>query len=624
MQFATIPLLTLLALSISSGPCFAGTAESKVRKGIESFQSGDFKAASTAFSEAAGAAPDDRRIAFDSGCAHLARQEYAKAVTQFQRSALAKDPKLAAESSYNLGCTMIAQAKAAFGEKPEEIEGEARVKGLELLRTAAKYYRDCLALVPDHANARYNLETVRLWSKHIQDVWRRRDREKRLRQMNLMQLLEMLETEQRALRGQARELDPVRNSPKKREEVRNLEDSQRQLAEDVEPLKQKVDAILHPQQPAGAPQTAAPKPPSGDLKKAVELLTGLADDARDRMNQAADDLAEQKLLPARAPQAKAVEKVDQMFMVAAPYVDLVKKGINRQEPLVKLSEEATAKKTPRDGNPGGEKDAASPNAPPASEPFDAANASWNQKFIEYYGRVIPAKARRELEQLEKQSSPLPDHSVVPGEGKGEGGEKEKNPNSSNPQAAGPHPNPLPKVEGTDQALKAEEQRREMKKALQAGIELAPKVEKLAAEAADLLQQENPAEALPKQREALKLLKEMLPKQPPQQNQDKKDQQKQKNQDQKDQKKQQQNQKDKKDQKKDEKKDQKQKQQPKKQNQEKKEQKPQEQQSAAEKKMTPQQAEAVLRKARAREDEHREKKKALEEYLYRPERVDKDW
>ncbi len=78
--------------------------------------------------------------------------------------------------------------------------------------------------------------------------------------------------------------------------------------------------------------------------------------------------------------------------------------------------------------------------------------------------------------------------------------------------------------GSDEQLKADEQRRDLKEALQLGVQSAPKVEKLADEAALLLEENKPDEALPKQQEALKLLKDMLPKQQ-QQEQEKKDQEK---------------------------------------------------------------------------------------------------
>ena len=48
----------------------------------------------------------------------------------------------------------------------------------------------------------------------------------------------------------------------------------------------------------------------------------------------------------------------------------------------------------------------------------------------------------------------------------------------------------------------------MKRSMEKAVELGPKVEKLSAEAAQLLRDRKSAEALPKQQEALKLLKEI--------------------------------------------------------------------------------------------------------------------
>ncbi len=201
--------------------------------------------------------------------------------------------------------------------------------------------------------------------------------------------------------------------------------------------------------------------------------------------------------------------------------------------------------------------------------------------------------------------------------------------------------------GSDEQLKADQQRRDLKEALQLGVQSAPKVEKLADESALQLEENKPDEALPKQQEALKLLKDMLPKQQQKEeekkDQEKKDQEK-KDQDKKDQEKKDQDKKDqnkkdqdKKDQDKNdqEKKDQQQKEQDKK-DQGKQDQNKQDQQKKDETKNQQQQnqqqqrdlnkekAEAILQKARQRQDEHREVEKTLEGYLYRPEKVEKDW
>ncbi len=580
----------------------SGEAAGKVREGIAQFQGGDFKSAAESFSAADEALPNELKIAFDRGCAYAGGGEFDKAVEQFQKAAAASDHKLAALANYNLGGVAVARAKEKLGQKPEEAEGEARTSALEFLFQAAKHYRDCLAMDADNADARYNLETLRLWIKHIQDVWQKRDRQKLRDAMNLLQYLEWLEGEQRSLMQTGKELQKAKPSPQQREAIRAVENAQRTLAEEIQPLEEKISSALSaPQQPGANRAT----PPGPDVQKAVELLQGLADEVGQSMGKAAESLANKSLTDAAGSQTQAVEKIDQIFMVVAPYSNLVQRGINRQEELISQSPAAEDQEKTDES-----KDTAKQTRPSgAKESYDGADAAWNQRFIARYGRILEAKARRELERIEAQPAP-----------------------SASNAAQTPE-----KEQQSDEQLKAQEQQKDLKEALQLGVQSAPKVEKLAEDAAQLLEEDKAGEALPKQQEALKLLKDMLPKQQKQdqekQDQEKKDQEK-KDKDKKDQEKQDQNKKDqdkknqeKQDQQKEqEKKDQGQKGQDKQDQQKKNEEKNQQQkqQEQNERDLNKQQAEGVLQKARLRQDQHRELEKQLEGYLYRPEKVEKDW
>jgi Ca-activated chloride channel family protein len=578
------------------------TAANKSREGIEAFQRRDFQAAQKSFEEAENAAPDDLRLAFDRGCAFAACGDWEKAVEQFQKSAASSDQKLSARSNYNLGCVKILEARAKFGEKPEEAAEEIRKQGLEMLVAADRHFRDALAIDSQDENARYNLETLRSWSHYIRKAWRDRDRQLRREKADLFEYLRMLEADQRELMSKVQELQNVPgDSPRKRQSIREAENAERELLEEIGPLKEKIERLAAGQ----GGKTALP----ADVQKAVAVLKNIADEIGRSMESAADRLAKPTLAESIEPQQKAVENLDQIFSAVAPYVPLVQKGIERQEKLLEEKSEGQ----------GGEN----------------ADAAWNQRFIERYGKIIPLKARQELKQLESQpASPSQKTEDV-----------QKEPD---------------KEAQDDAAAKAQRQRQEMKEALQVGIELSPKVEQLAQEAAELLSQEKPADALPKQQEALKLLKEMLPKEQQQEqqkkDQEKKDQQK-KNQDKKDQDKKDQQKKDRKDDKKDQKqqtkeqdkKDQKkkdeEKKEDKKKNQENKDEKKKDDQkkdteknspkkdekqppsgeaSPQKKEISKEQAEASLRRAKQRQIEYRELQEELREKLYRPEKVEKDW
>jgi hypothetical protein len=608
----TLPKLfiTIIFLLTLTTTAFAGMSDAagKVRDGIEQFKGGDFRTAAESFSAADDSLPNEPKIAFDRGCAYAAAGEYDKAVEQFQKAAAAPDHTSSGLAHYNLGSVAVARAKAKLGQKPDEAEGDARTASLELLVQATKHYRDCLEIDAGNSDARYNLETIRLWIKHIQDVWRERDRQKRRDSMDLLQFLQWLETEQQGLRQSSKELGEAKPSPRQREVVRAAETAQRALADEIQPLKEKIAAgLTAPQQQAG--QNTATSP-SADVQKAVELLNRLADDIRQSMSKAADSLTAQSIPEAVKAQSQAVEAIDQIFMAVAPYANLVQKGIGRQDELINQSPAAEKNDNTKDENTPAKPLALSrPNMP-----FDGNEAAWNERFVARYGRILSAKARRELEQLESTPAAQPqqsDPSTTP-----------TNPNTNVTPAPGKD------QQESDAQLKAEQQRRDMKEALQTGIQYAPQVEKLADEAASLLEENKPDEALPKQQEALKLLKEMLPKEQHkdqnQQDQDKKDQ------DKKDQQKQDQNKKDQ--DKKDQQKQDQQKKEQEKKNQDKIDQNKKDQQKKDQDKQQQQkqrdankeQAEAVLNKARQRQDQYRELQKIIEGYLYKPDKVDKDW
>ncbi len=481
--------LTALFVALCNSALAAGSSEAvgKVREGIAQFEGGDFKAAAEAFSAADEALPKELRIAFDRGCAYAAGGEYDKAVEQFQKAAAATDYKLAALAQYNLGSVAVAKAQAQAGKKPEEAVGESRTAILESLAQAARHYRDCLGIAPENSDARYNLETIRLWVKHIQDVWRKRDRQKRRDEMNLLQYLEWWETQQRSLRQTSKELDAQKSSPQQREAIRAAENHERDLSEEIGPLKAKIAAASGASQQPG--NTAAAQL-SGDAQKAVELLSRLADQVGQTMNKAADSLGSGNLAEAYKSQTEAVEMIDQIFMAVSPYANLVQRGIDRQEELI--NQEA--------------------------ENSEGAEEAWNERFIARYGRILSAKARLELEQLESKPGVKQQPQAQP---QAEDDAQSDDNNKSPPEKT---------QTGADDRSAADQQQRDMKEALKMGITSAPKVEKLAEEAAVFLEENNHPEALPNQQEALKLLKDMLPKQ----QQERKDQEnkEQKNKDQK--------------------------------------------------------------------------------------------
>ena len=234
MRSGAVKLLMLLVVMSSFSTALGGGREAarRVREGMAHFEAGEYEKAAEAFAEADVALPEDAWIAFDRACVYAAQGDTEKAGEGFEQAALSRDAGLAVRSRYNLGSMAAEKARVLFGEKPEEAPAEVRGEGLGLLIQAVGHFRDCLQLDSAHADARHNLEVIRLWIKHMQEVWRQRDREKQREEMDLLEFLQMIEAQQRALRTATRALGGQSDSPQRRQALVSTETSQRELAEE--------------------------------------------------------------------------------------------------------------------------------------------------------------------------------------------------------------------------------------------------------------------------------------------------------------------------------------------------------------------------------------------------------
>ena len=283
-----------------------GSARQQVRNGLKQHQAGDYSAAAESFAEAQKFLPEEPRVTYDRACALAAQGKREEATRLFQEVAIAREPELVASAHYNLGCLVAQEARDLFGEKPDEAVAATREQGVKLLRQAVMHYRDCLQVDSEHEPARRNLELIRLWIKHMEDVWSQRDRDKRRQEMDLLQFLDWVDGEQRTLEAATKALGQIDGSPRQRQAVARTENSQRLLADEIEPLKQKLAAALTGDQPTDA--TTA---------QAAQALTQLAQRAKSAMFHAADELVVRELPSAMAAQEEAIDALNEVYRAVA-------------------------------------------------------------------------------------------------------------------------------------------------------------------------------------------------------------------------------------------------------------------------------------------------------------------
>jgi Ca-activated chloride channel family protein len=566
LRRAAAPTAALLLCLAAPGFATAGVRDAvrHVDEGIQQFRRGEYAAAGRHFAEADVALPDHPRIAFDRACAAAAAGETERAVELFQQAALARDEHVAAEAHYNLGCVAAAQAKALFGPEPETATPDVRQQGLQRLAQAVAHYRDCLRVRDNHDAARHNLELLRQWIKHMQQVWAERDRQQRREELDLLQMLEMITAEQTSLRQAVQAAAREDDSPRRRQAATQSGEQQRQLAEEIEPLKDKIRETLAappaPQTPPGGATAPAPQTPNADAdpeaEQAIELLHGFADRAQQGMTQAAERLADQELAAAAETQQQALDALEDIYLAVAPFPQFLAATTARQQTLVERSQQLVENADEKKAPPAAAEDQ-------AVGPPDFEALAQEQNLIRRRSEVLPLRAEQELKQL-----PAP--------------------------VAGPAPPPQqPPPQPPSQAEPAEPQPPDLRPALEKAVELGPKIPPLTQQAAEDLQKQQPDAALPNQQAALELFREiadLLPKQPPQQGQSP-DQQQDPNDPS---------------------------QQPQNQQSQSGENPPQPQN------LSQQQAEALMRKVRERERQYREKQQELQQFRRGATAVDKDW
>ncbi|MFH0946747.1 MAG: VWA domain-containing protein [Planctomycetota bacterium] len=330
--------LGLALLSAVSLDARANAAEDGIElhnKGVAELRDGRIGEALELFQKAAELAPGQPRISLGRGAALQQKGDLDEAREQYLDASSKGDKLATAVARYNLGTLAVERARAALGDVPEEAQGEDRTKALEEIAQAVDHFRATLRLEPDHTDARHNLELLRLWTKHIQDAWKKRDEKQENQEKDLLALLmERMETQQKLrvdLRGQL----PEASSPKRDEALAVIGEGQRELAGQIEPLRPKVEETFAQleQAAAQAPQGQGGQSPEEMEQAKQQVLMLLASIEADMMKAA--DALENALADAAAPaQKSAHDKLEALWRGFANFPQLLNQAVALEESLV--------------------------------------------------------------------------------------------------------------------------------------------------------------------------------------------------------------------------------------------------------------------------------------------------
>ena len=625
-------LLLYLAISMlgaTPSRAIADEARQSVQEGLDLYKKDDFEGAKNKFTKASEDESKLKReearnhfIAFDLGCALQRKGDTEHAREQYLKAALSADKVLAAAAHFNMGCMTSEAARTLAGEHPENIKPEKRQEILDKLLEAVGSFRSCLELQPGHADARKNIELIRMWIKLYTDKWRELDKQKQREESNLIQFLEYIIETEKLLQTSVSELG---TSPTL-DVLAEHKQAQQEILDEIEPLKEKIrTSLTPPPTPPGQQPPADPKDKDKEKEnaEAIKTLISWADTAAEKMRSSNTLLDARQAKKAASEQKLSIAELERIWEAVVPFEVLLAHELADQTSIVEelkppdepkkaddpfskafdwfknmLPKTAEAKdNAAHAANAAAPAPAPGENKPPAKvEVKPAIGAEWAdlQEKTARRGLMLKPKAEMELQQAEKMPP--------------------------QPPAQAPAP-PSPGTEAKPAAPDPEKIKAGLKKA----IELSPKAVEHMDLSGKALRKSQPDAAYPDAEEARKILDEILKAQPrieqKKQEQDKKDQQK-KDQEKKEQEKKDQEKKDseKKDQ--DQKKDKDQQDKDKKDSDKDKGEK--KEQDKEKKPMSKEQAEAMLRKVREREQDHRNKKEAERIRGMGGMTVDKDW
>lgn len=545
---AALLLVTLVHWFALAQPVLADQpnkqARQKVNEGLKQYSSGNYEQAAKSFAEAAQAAPDNPIIKFDEACAVSAAGDDDKARELLLQASVSSDSQVSAAACYNLAAIAAKRGRKELGQDPMAVAPEVRQAALDKLKIAVTHYRDCLRIAPEHQDARHNLELVLTLTNYLQQQWQIRDHQQALEKMSLFELLKHLDDQQLSLRSTTLPYKGQSAAKVSRFDRSKMANQQLKLLDDIPTLKSKIDAQL-----ANSPEESAPTPsgtPSSEPSQQSEveaqlrkMVTEQLDQASQAVGQAAEDVRSANWDRALDRQRFTNECFRQLQALFSAFPENLDLAIELQESLIETSE-----KTPSSSNP--------PSAMAAKKDSSTDGQAWQQDWVSNFSQSLAAKANATLQSLpadvlESMPEEPPVKDLPESENQNDSNEASQ-PEVSQPEVSQESTSQTdvkkPELDSSEvieltpeqQQLKQQEEfTKQLRKALERTVELAPTILERSNEAKRLIVDSQSSAARPAQDDVLRMLKEirdLLPKQPNQQ-QDQNQNKDQNNKDQKD-------------------------------------------------------------------------------------------
>ncbi|MBK6939723.1 MAG: VWA domain-containing protein [Planctomycetes bacterium] len=434
------------------------------REGLDELAAGRFDRAAELFREARLLAPGVPRLQLAAGFAARGTGDLDAAESAFRAAAGGADAAATRLAFQCLADLEVQRAKEKIGPDPEVLEGDARSEVEAAIERAAAHARSALRVDRDSADARHDLELLRLWLARMKEAWARRDAAKAQEEAarkDVVQLFAELIAQQLAVREVVEPLVDAAATPQRADAARGAATTQRESLATLDLVRAKFDE---------AKRQAEAEPASDERDHALENananLAGVAALVA-AVEASANALDADEVGPAHAQGLALLTQLHGVLFSIATFEPTLKHLVERQDGVVERARAATA---------AGVADAV------------RASANADQRIVGFGAGLLPIKADQYVEllvQLEQEQAATP------------------------PAAAGANAPPDPRAQLIERL-------RSLRPALDKAKENAPKIPPFAQSVVASLDARTDADALRDAEEIQRLLREItdaLPKPP---------------------------------------------------------------------------------------------------------------
>lgn len=429
--------------------------------------------------------------------------QYDKAIELYLIVAGAQDKEIALRAKYDLGCLYAHIANLKTGQNPDQLESDKREEVRTNINNAVSQWRAILNVTPDYSDVTQKLERILTISQQWEDAWKTADLKKNADKKKALEYAVNVENEILKTYSAIKRLGLKEDSLVTRQDYFQMASQQSDTIQKAEILLDKTLKALEGQESTDE-QSPTPSTLSPQQKAQVEQIKPIIEkwikDSQSSLEKSAQELYNRNSDSASGAQKESYQTLDNVFLSLSTLQDAVSRAIKQQKDVIAATEKRIKKAANKDTSANADKT----NQDAYKTKLDQIRLDehiFSEDMILPWTQTIVPKAKAMLAALPPDQKP------------GSGSNKPAvtlNNSADNLQEALDALQQPDAASDTNQSSSPEDQQmQKIRKMCNTAIELGPKIPPLIEQATQDIKNSQLEQSLTSQKEALRLLEEIL-------------------------------------------------------------------------------------------------------------------